>query len=146
MLRVTHIFHWLECQSLQYYLKLVSAIFYQIFISQQMTALQKLWKMFFISSKTFFHSWDIQIFVFSSSPLLLPVRHYFRGWSKINLKVYGVTNCLNTNFITYFLWYLEKEKTYDIETLSTDRVLNEEHFYWKIIQKMCTRGCSQSPS
>ena len=32
-------------------LKLVSAIFYQIFIFNQMIALQKLWKMFFISSK-----------------------------------------------------------------------------------------------
>ena len=32
-------------------LKLVSAIFYQIFISDQVIALQKLWKMFFISSK-----------------------------------------------------------------------------------------------
>ena len=32
-------------------LKLVSAIFYQIFIFDQMIALQKLWKMFFISSK-----------------------------------------------------------------------------------------------
>ena len=49
-------------------LKLVSAIFYQIFIFHQMTALQKLWKMFFISSKKLFRSRDIQIFVFPSSP------------------------------------------------------------------------------
>ena len=35
-------------------LKLVSAIFYQIFISHQMIALQKLWKLFFISSKKLF--------------------------------------------------------------------------------------------
>ena len=35
-------------------LKLVSAIFYQIFISHQMIALQKLWKMLFISSKKLF--------------------------------------------------------------------------------------------
>ena len=33
------------------YLKLVSAIFYQIFIFRQMIDPQKLWKMFFISSK-----------------------------------------------------------------------------------------------
>ena len=33
-------------------LKLVSTIFYQIFISHQMIDLQKLWKMLFISSKT----------------------------------------------------------------------------------------------
>ena len=32
-------------------LKLASAIFYQIFISHQMIAPQRLWKMFFISSK-----------------------------------------------------------------------------------------------
>ena len=35
-------------------LKLVSAIFYQIFIFHQMIVLQKLWKMFFISSKKLF--------------------------------------------------------------------------------------------
>ena len=33
------------------YLKLVSDIVYQIFISHQLIALKKLWKMFFISSK-----------------------------------------------------------------------------------------------
>ena len=53
-------------------LKLVSAIFYQIFIFHQMIALQKLWKMFFISSKRLFRSWDIQIFIFLSSPLFFP--------------------------------------------------------------------------
>ena len=35
-------------------LKLVSTIFYQIVIFHQMIALQKLWKMFFISSKKLF--------------------------------------------------------------------------------------------
>ena len=35
-------------------LKLVSAVFYQIFIFHQMIALQKLWKMSFISSKKLF--------------------------------------------------------------------------------------------
>ena len=98
-------------------LKLVSAILNQIFVFHQMIALQKLWKMFFISFKKLFRSRDIQIFVFSSSPLFLPVSHCFRGWSKKNLKVYEVINCLNKNLITYFVWYLEKEKRYDIETL-----------------------------
>ena len=42
--------------------------------------------------------------------------------------------------ITNFVWYLEKEKRYDIETLSIDRVLNKEHFYGKIIQKMCVKS------
>ena len=32
------------------------------------------------------------------------------------------------------------EKRYDIETLTTDRVLNEKHFYGKIIREMCTKG------
>ena len=91
--------------------------------------LQKLQKMLFISSKCFFHSGDVKIFVFPSSPLFLPVSHCFRGWSKINLKVYDVINCLNKNLITHFVWYLKKEKRHDIETLSNDRVLNKEHFY-----------------
>ena len=33
--------------------------------------------------------------------------------------------------------YLENEKRYDIETLSIDRILDKEHFYGQIIQKMC---------
>ena len=126
-------------QSTQY-LKLVSAILYQIFISHQMIALQKLKNIFLFHLKNSFRSRDIQIFVFLSSPLFLPVCHCFRGWSKINLKVYDVTNCLNKNLITHFVWYLEKEKRYDNETLSTDRVLNKENFYWKIMQIMRTRG------
>ena len=40
--------------SRRFYLKLVSAVFYQIFTFHQMIALQKLWKMFFISSKKLF--------------------------------------------------------------------------------------------
>ena len=46
---------------------------------------------------------DFQIFVFPSSPLFLPVSHCFRAWSKINLKVYDVINCLNKNLITHFV-------------------------------------------
>ena len=62
--------------------------------------------------------------------------HCFRGWLKINLTVYDVINCLNKNLITYFVWYLEKEKKYGIETLFIDRVLKKEQFYGKIIHKM----------
>ena len=94
---------------------------------------------FLFHLKSFFRSWDIQIFVFSSSPLFLLVSHCFRAWSKINLKVYDVINCLNKNLMTHFVWYLEKEKRYDIETLSIDGVLNKEHFYGKIMQKKCIR-------
>ena len=121
-------------------LKLVSAIFYQILFLHQMIALWKLWKMLFISSKELFSFSRYSIFVFPSSPLFLPVGHCFRRWSKINLKVYDVINCLNKNLITHFVWYLEKEKRYDIETLSIDRVLNKEHFSWKIMQKICTKS------
>ena len=64
----------------------------------------------------------------------------FRGWFKKNPKVYGIINCLNKNLITHFVWYLKKEIRCDIETLSIDRVLNTEHFYGKIMQKMCTKS------
>ena len=53
------------------YLKLVSAIFYQIFIFHQMIALQKLQKIFFISSKKLFsllRYLNFCIFVFPSFP------------------------------------------------------------------------------
>ena len=59
---------------------------------------------------------NIQIFVFSFSPLFLLVSHCFRGWSKKNPTVYDVINCLN------FVWFLEKEIKCDIETLFIDRV------------------------
>ena len=87
-----------------------------------------------------FCSRDIQIFVFLSSPLFLPISHWFRGWLKINLNVCDVTNCRNNNLITYFVWYLEKEKRYDNETLSIDRSLNKEQFFWNIKQKIRTRS------
>ena len=109
----------------------MSAIFYQFFIFHQTIAFQKLWKMFFFHLKSFFRSRDIQIFVFKSSPLFSPVSHCFRGWSKKNLKVYEVINCLNKNLIAYFVWYLEKEKRCDSETLSIDREINKEHFHKK---------------
>ena len=76
------------------------------------------------------------MFVFPSSLLFLPVRHCLGGWSKINLKFYDVINCLNKNLTAPFAWYLGKVKRYEIETLSFDRVLNKEHFYGKIMQKI----------
>ena len=118
----------------------MSAFFNQIFISYQMLAIQKLWKMFFIASKRlslFSRYSNFCISVFPS--FSLPVSHCFRGWSKINLKVCDAINCLNKNLITHFVWYLKKEKRYDIETLSIDRVLNKEHFYWKSCRKFCQK-------
>ena len=41
---------------------------------------------FLFHLKSSFHSRDIQIFVYSSSPLFFPVIHYFRGLFKKNLK------------------------------------------------------------
>ena len=81
----------------------------------------------FLSS---FRTWDIQVFVFPTSPLFFPVSHSLRAWSKINLQVYDVISCLNKNLIKHSVWYLQKEKRYDIETLAIDRVLNKE-FLWK---------------
>ena len=74
---------------------------------------------FLFHLKSSFHFGDIQVFVFTSSPLFLLVTHCFLAWSKINVKVYYVVNCLNKNLVTHFVWYLEKEKSYNIETLST---------------------------
>ena len=86
---------------------------------------------FFFHLKSCFRSRDIEIFVFPSSPLFLCASHCFKDWSKINLKVYDIINCLNKNLITHFVWYLEKEKGYDIQTLSIDRVLHKEYFFCK---------------
>ena len=69
-----------------------------------------------------------------------------RGQPKINLKVYNAINCPNKNLITHFILYLEKEKRYDLETLSIDRVLNKNHFYGKFMQKMCTESQSHTSS
>ena len=44
------------------------------------------------------------------------------------------------NLIAHLVSYLGKEKSYDIETLSTDRVLNKEHFYGKIMQEMGSKS------
>ena len=95
---------------------------------------------FLFHLKSSFRSRDIQVCVFSSSPLFLPVSHCFTGWSKKNIKVYDAINGLNENLITHFVWYLEKEIRCNIETLSIDRVLNKEHFYGKIKQEMCTKS------
>ena len=115
------------------------AIFIKFLFFHQMIALQKLRKMLFISSKKLFSSWDLQIFVFLFFPYFLPVGHCFRGWSKINIKVYDIINCLHKNSVTYFVWYLEKEKRYDNETF-IDEVSDKEHFYRKTMQKMYSKS------
>ena len=127
------------------FLKLVSVVFKQILNYHQMISLQKLRKILFISSIKLFSVSRYLNFCISIFPFFLPVSHCFRAWPKINLKVYDIINCLNKNLIIHLVWYLEKEKRYDIETLSIDRVLNKEHFYGKIMQKMCTKSYSQTP-
>ena len=121
-------------------LRLVSAIFYQSFILHQMIALQKLWKMLFISSEKLFSFSRYSIFCIFVFPSFFPVSHCFRGWFKKNLKVIDVITRQNKDLITHFVWYLEKEIRRNIETLCIDRVLNTEHFYRKIMQEVCTKS------
>ena len=97
-------------------------------------------KCFLFHLKISFRSRDIQFFVFLSFPLFLPVE----GWSKMNLKVHDVIDCLNKNSITHFVWYLGKEKRYDNETRSIDGVSDKEHFYRKIMQEICSKSYSQT--
>ena len=78
----------------RFVLKLVSAIFYQIFIFNQMIALEKLWKICFISSKKLFLFLRYSNFCIFVFPSFFPVSHCFRSWLKKNLKVYDVINCL----------------------------------------------------
>ena len=131
-------FHWTVVSSSC--LKLVSATFYQIFISHQMIALQKpLKNVFYFILKALLFSRH-SVFCISVYSFFLSVSHCFRGWWKINLKDCDDINVLNKNLITHFIWYLEKEKSYDVENLSIDRVLNKKHFYRKAMQKMCTTG------
>ena len=77
-------------------------------------------KCFLFHLKNSFRSQDIQILVFPSSPLFLPVSHCFRGWFKKSLEVFDAAICPNKNLIAHFLWYLENEIRCDIETLSIE--------------------------
>ena len=111
-------------------------IFFNTFFYHQMIVLQKLWKIFFILSKKLFSFSRYSFFLFPASPLFVPVGHCFRAWSKINLKVNDI-NCLDKNLIIHLVWYLEKKIRYYLETLSTDRVFNKEHFQY-VHQKLVT--------
>ena len=113
--------------------------FDQIFIFHQMIALQKLWKMLFNLSRKLFSFSRYSVFCISVLPSFFACGHCF-GWSKKNLKVHDVISCLNKLLITDFVWYPEKQKGYDIETLSIDGVSDEEHFCRKIMQKMCSKS------
>ena len=107
-----------HCKSLYYIilwlresLKFVFAIFHffiKSFFFFFFLPLNNYEKCFSFHLKSSFRSWNIQICVLSS--LFFTVSHWLRGWSKKNLKVYDVSNCLNENLITHFVWYLEMEK------------------------------------
>ena len=49
-------------------------------------------------------------------------------------------NSLNKSSITYFVWYLEKEKRYDIETLFIDGVSDEDVFIEKSYRKYAAKA------
>ena len=106
-------------------LKFVPAIFYQIFIYHQMIAIQKIWKMFFISSNKLFSFSRYSgfcIFVFSffslsAIALVVDPRKF--------LKVYDAINGISKNLLTHFVWYLKKEIGCDIKFFSIIRVSNK---------------------
>ena len=124
---------WLKA-SVRYFLS-------NFYFSPQMIALQKLWKMFFISSKKLFLFSRYSNFCIFIFPSFFPVSHCFRGLFKKNHeKVYDVINCLNKNLVTHHVWYLEKEIKCDIENLSFDRVLSTEHFYKKTCRKCAPKA------
>ena len=54
----------------------------------------------------------------------------------MNLKVYEIINSLNKRFDNTFGLISWEEKKYDIETLSIDRVLNEEHLFKNYAENM----------
>ena len=125
---------------LETFFKACVCYFHQIFIFLPNDSPSKTMKNVLFHLESSFYSQDIQIFIFLSFHFFLQVSHCFRGWPKINLKVHDIINCLNKNSTTHFVWYLEKEKRYDIETLSIDGVSDNEHFYRKIMQKICSKS------
>ena len=65
----------------------------------------KTMKNFLFHLQSSFRSQDIQVFVFLSSPL-----SFSRDWSKINLKVYKIINCLSKKLNTFFFYILRSKK------------------------------------
>ena len=49
-------------------------------------------------------------------------------------------NWIKKNLQNIFFRYVENKSNSDIETWSTDTVLNEENFYGKSMQKICTKN------
>ena len=123
-------------------LKLASAIFLTNFCFPPNDSPSEIMRCFLFHLQSSFR--DIQILAFPSSPLFLSVSHCFRAWSKVHRKVYEVISCLNKK-LTHFVWYLEKKKSYDIETLTTDRILNGNIFMRKSCLKYTPKASPRPP-
>ena len=83
--------------------------------------------------RSFFCSRDIQIFVFLSSLLFLPVSNCFRGCSKINLKIYDDINFLSLiriHFMEEWIVTAKHRVTRKINT-KTLRLLHTENLFRK---------------
>ena len=106
--------------------------FYSFF--HQIIVLTKLWKMLFVSSKKLFSFSRYSKFCISIFPsfFYLPLLYKMIVEDK---PVCDVINFVNKKLITHFVWYLENEKRYDIETLLIDRVLNKDCF----VEKSCRK-------
>ena len=134
-------FMWNSCQAIVQFLKIKACVCYFLrnFYSSPNDSPSKTMKdVFYFIEKAVFVL-EIFKYLYCHLPLFLSVSHCLRAWFKINRKVYDVINCLNKN-LTHFVWYLEKEKRYDVETLTIHTLLNEGHFYGKIMMKMCTKS------
>ena len=88
--------------------KSLCLLFYQIFIISPNDSTSKTAKCFLFHLKGSFHSQNIQIFVFLSFHLFLPVAHCFRGWSELTDTI----NCLIKSSITHFFISWEGKKVW----------------------------------
>ena len=100
-----------------------ACVIFYIFIFNQMIALQKLWKTFFILSKKLFSFLRHSNFSISIFPII-PFSQCFRDWSKINLKVYDVINCLNKNLINILFDIFGKKKCMTLKICPLIDVIN----------------------
>ena len=94
--------------------------------------------LFHLKSSYFF----LRYLKFGVSIFPFGICHYFRGWSKINFKVYDVSNCL---LITHFVWCFENEKGMAVKCCQLidywiRNIFMEKSWGGKILQKMYTKS------
>ena len=58
----------------------------------------------------------------------------------VPLVIFSTSNVAKNCSVTHFVCSHEKEKRYDIETLSINGVSDKEHFYRKLMQKKCSKS------